>query len=69
MMSEKMPAQIAEKCQHRNFEADVNVNRNGDGTFTAAVSILCKDCRQPFVFPGMAASRRPLLAISPAEVR
>jgi hypothetical protein len=67
MMSQRSLVESSENCPHKNFEADVSVNRNGDGTFTAAVSIGCKDCHQPFVFPELAASRRPWLAISPAE--
>lgn len=41
-------------CEHRNFEANVNVNRIEDvGRFAADVSIRCADCGVPFRFLGL----------------
>lgn len=48
-------------CLHRNFVADVKVNRLTDGGespeslsgFTADLEIYCADCYMPFEFIGM----------------
>lgn len=44
------------KCEHKNFSADVVVNRLEDtGRFNADVKIRCTDCDTPFRFIGLPA--------------
>ena len=41
-------------CEHKDFEANVVVNRLEDsGRFMADVTIRCKDCGTPFQFVGL----------------
>lgn len=43
-------------CEHRNFEATVEVNRlEGSGRFNADVRITCTECGTPFRFIGLPA--------------
>lgn len=45
-----------EKCEHRVFDAEVDVTRLEDtGRFTADVRIKCKHCGLPFRFIGLPA--------------
>jgi hypothetical protein len=42
------------RCEHKNFEAHVDVNRIEDiGRFTADVRIKCAECNLPFEFVGV----------------
>lgn len=42
------------ECEHKEFEARVEVNRLEDvKRFVADVSIICRDCRTPFRFVGL----------------
>jgi hypothetical protein len=42
------------KCEHKNFHANVMVNRIEDiGRFTADITIRCIDCNLPFEFVGV----------------
>lgn len=39
-------------CEHKNFTANVDVNRLIDsGAFIADIRIKCADCGEPFTFP------------------
>lgn len=41
-------------CEHRQFQASVNVNRLEDsGRFMADVAIVCEECGLPFSFLGL----------------
>lgn len=41
-------------CPHRNFAANVEVNRIEDtGRFMADIMIACTDCELPFAFKGL----------------
>jgi len=40
------------RCEHKDFEAQVDVNRLEDsGAFVADIRIKCKECGLPFEFP------------------
>jgi len=42
-------------CDHKEFEAAVKVARIEDiGRFVAEVRVICKECRTPFQFVGIA---------------
>lgn len=52
-------------CDHRTFEAIVNVVRLTDGDdgplkgFTTEIRVSCSDCRMPFEFVGIAGGFHP----------
>ena len=42
------------RCEHKNFEANVEINRMVDiGKFEANIRIKCTDCGLPFQFIGL----------------
>ncbi len=48
------------ECEHKEFEARVEVNRLEDvKQFAADVHIQCRDCGMPFRFLGLPAGLRP----------
>jgi hypothetical protein len=60
-------------CKHEDFEASVAVNRLKDsGTFSADVTIKCRQCGLPFSFigPEMGLSpERPMISVDGTELR
>jgi hypothetical protein len=60
-------------CQHKNFIAEVAVNRFQDtGRFAADVRVRCKDCGEPFRFLGVEpgiSHRKPGVSIDGLELR
>lgn len=47
---------VSDRCEHKDFTADVQVNRLEDsGRFTADVRVTCAECRTPFRFIGLPA--------------
>ena len=61
------------KCEHQNFEADVQVNRIEDiGRFSADVRVKCMDCGVPFRFIGLPSGvdvNSPTVSIDATEGR
>lgn len=47
------------KCQHRSPQHHVFVDRKGE-PWTATVTIVCRDCREPFTINGQPAAVLPL---------
>lgn len=64
---------MPEPCPHRNFGANVNVQRLEDtGGFYADVSVKCSDCGRPFHFitPDYGLRRdRPAASLDGTELR
>lgn len=60
-------------CEHKNFEADVTVNRIEDiGRFMADVRVRCVDCGTPFRFVGLPAGmdyNSPTVSVDATEGR
>lgn len=57
-------------CEHMRFLASVNIERD-DGSFFAQVTVMCADCKRPFVFTEDKAQISPdnlqaVLRIAPA---
>lgn len=61
------------KCEHKNFAANVQVNRIEDnGRFMADVSVCCIDCGTPFRFIGLPAGmdyNSPCVSVDACEAR
>jgi hypothetical protein len=60
------------KCEHKNFRAEVDVNRLEDsGAFMADIRIFCTECDLPFVFRGIEAGlsfEKPMASITGQEL-
>jgi hypothetical protein len=60
-------------CQHEEFDAFVAVNRLEDtGTFSADITIRCRQCQMPFSFVGVErglSSARPMISVDGTELR
>ena len=61
------------ECEHKEFEAEVTVNRIEDtGQFAADVHIKCIKCKKPFRFlglPGGVSMSYPTISIDATEAR
>ncbi len=61
------------ECEHKEFEANVEVNRIEDvQKFAADVHIVCRDCKTPFRFlglPGGVSLSHPTVSIDAIEAR
>ena len=61
------------QCQHRNFEAAVNVDRiEHIGQFVVEIEVWCKDCETPFTFEGLPVGldyTQPTVSLNLTEAR
>lgn len=61
------------KCEHKDFEAKVNVIRLEDsGAFMAEVKVKCRECGTPFQFIGIPMGlsfTKPMVEVMSAEAR
>lgn len=79
-MAEEVRIDLDQPCEHKDFLADVNVNRLGtedsaDGmpiAYSADVRIRCDQCGEPFRFSGLRAGlsfAHPMVSADETELR
>jgi hypothetical protein len=71
-MRQKNQTENGSKCEHKNFRAEVDVNRLEDsGGFAADIRIRCAECDLPFVFGGVECGfsfQKPMCSMSGQEL-